>query len=201
MSAPIINPPTPFICPFPTPFFPGQMVRIRGVANPNGERFDINFQTRETTYDTDDIAFHVSVRLVQGYIARNSFRDGDWEDEEDYGDLPIRPGQQFEALVLCEPTQFKVAINGRHFCDFKHRLAYAKISHFGVEGDVQLNLVAFEGGPTAPTYQQPMYGMPQNGMPSAPPPYAEAVQMPPMHQPPQMSMPQPYAPNYSYPPM
>ncbi|GJQ82706.1 putative galectin [Trypoxylus dichotomus] len=196
MSAPIINPPTPFVCPFPAPFFPGQMVRIRGNANPNGDRFDINFQTRETTYDTDDIAFHISVRLLQGYIARNSFRDGDWEEEEDYGDLPIQPGQHFELLVLCEPTQFKVAINGRHYCDFKHRLAYAKISHFGVEGDVQLNLVAFEGGPSAPNYQQPAYGAP-----SAPPPYAEAVQMPPMHQAPQMGMPQPYAPNYSYPPM
>ncbi|KAK9732426.1 Galactoside-binding lectin [Popillia japonica] len=126
---PIVNPPTPFVCPFPTPFFPGQMVRVRGVAAPNGDRFDINFQTRDTTYDTDDIAFHISVRLLQGYIARNSFRDGDWEEEEDYGDLPILPGQHFEALILCEPTQFKVAINGRHYCDFKHRLAYSKISH------------------------------------------------------------------------
>lgn len=102
----------------------------------------------------------------------------------------------------------QVAINGRHYCDFKHRLAYAKVSHFGVEGDVQLNVISFEGGPSAPSYQQQGYGMPQNGMPmagappSAPPPYAEAVQMPPMHQaPPPMGMPHPYAPNYSYPPM
>lgn len=77
-------------------------------------RFDINFQTRDTTYDTDDIAFHISVRLLQGYIARNSFRDGDWEEEEDYGDLPILPGQHFEALILCEPTQFKV----KHYCAY-----------------------------------------------------------------------------------
>lgn len=121
----IIFQPTPYVCPLPSPFFPGQMVRIRGCAAPNGDRyccnvlrylsksfyyrrFDINFQTRETTYDTDDIAFHISVRLLQGYIARNSFRDGDWEEEEDYGDLPIMPGQHFEILILCEPTQFKV---------------------------------------------------------------------------------------------
>ena len=46
---------------------------------------------------------------MQGYIARNSFRNGDWEEEEDYGDLPIYQGQQFEILILCEPTQFKVS--------------------------------------------------------------------------------------------
>ncbi|XP_022907930.1 galectin-7-like isoform X2 [Onthophagus taurus] len=182
MAQPLVNPGVPLTAPFDGPLFPGKMVRIRGYTPPNGERFDINFQTKPTAYDTDDIAYHISFRMMQGYVARNSFQNGDWQMEEGDGDLPIQNGVPFELLILIEDMQFKLAINGRHYCDFRHRIPFQAITHLGIEGDITLSLVAFEGNPPAygsqPNYngQPEMYapGQPygQPGMPSAPPPYS-----------------------------
>jgi hypothetical protein len=40
---------------------------------------------------------------------------------------------------------FQVALNGIHFCEFPHRIPFQRISHFTVDGDVMISMVAFEG--------------------------------------------------------
>lgn len=55
-----------------------------------------------------DIALHISVRLLEGYIARNTYQFGEWGDEQGSGDLPIAPGQSFEIIVLADTSDFKV---------------------------------------------------------------------------------------------
>lgn len=72
-------------------------------------RFDINFQTSANTTPRDDIGLHLSVRLAEGYVARNSIQDGVWGEEQNGGDLPIQPGQKYEIIILSDSREFKVS--------------------------------------------------------------------------------------------
>lgn len=51
---------------------------------------------------------HISVRLNQGYIARNSYKNGSWEDEQGNGRLPIGQAQSWEILILVDQQDYKV---------------------------------------------------------------------------------------------
>lgn len=72
-------------------------------------RFDINLLCGPSK-DESDIALHVSVRLSQGYIARNSCQFGNWGDEQDSGSLRIAPGENFEIIILNDQGQYKVSL-------------------------------------------------------------------------------------------
>ncbi|KAJ8970372.1 hypothetical protein NQ314_001284, partial [Rhamnusium bicolor] len=106
--------------------------------------FNINLQTGPSPKPRDDTALHISVRLNQGYIARNSYKDGAWGDEEGKGTLPIGIAQAFEILLLIDPNHYKVAINGQHFCEFAHRIPFADVSHLLIDGDVSITLISWE---------------------------------------------------------
>lgn len=48
--------------------------------------------------------------MFEGYIARNSLINQQWGEEQGHGFLSIGAGQQFEFLILSEPTGYKVII-------------------------------------------------------------------------------------------
>lgn len=98
----------PYLEPIPGGVSTGKMVRIQGAVSEDADRFTINLQTGPNVKPRDDTALHMSVRLKQGYIARNSYKNGEWGDEDGKGRLPIGPGQQFEIIILCDEKDFKV---------------------------------------------------------------------------------------------
>ncbi|KAI4466636.1 galectin [Holotrichia oblita] len=106
---PVIDPPVPYLGQIQGGFTPGQMIRVQGFASPVGDRFDINFQTSANTAPRDDIGLHLSVRLAEGYVARNSIQGGVWGEEQNSGDLPIQPGEKYEIIVLSDNREFKVS--------------------------------------------------------------------------------------------
>ena len=71
-------------------------------------RIDINFQTSEKTSPRDDIGLHVSLRIAEGYVARNSCQGNIWGEEQGDGVLPIQPGQRFELIVFADNSVYKV---------------------------------------------------------------------------------------------
>lgn len=74
-------------------------------------RFDINLQTGPGgEIAGEDVALHASVRLTEGYIARNTFQGGCWQEELGEGGMPIQGGQRFEFLLLCEAFDYKVRL-------------------------------------------------------------------------------------------
>ncbi|KAL1513137.1 hypothetical protein ABEB36_002594 [Hypothenemus hampei] len=178
MAQPIVNPELPFVDEIPSGLQPGKMIRFQGVTHPNSDRFNINFATGPNSKPRDDTALHISVRLNQGYIARNSYRNGAWQDEQGSGKLPIGKAQSFEIIVLVDPNHYKVAVNGQHFCEFPHRIPYDEVTHLLLDGDVALTLISFEGivlpGPETSTQSSqvnasgpggPQFGLPQYGPP------------------------------------
>ncbi|KAJ8912838.1 hypothetical protein NQ315_007969 [Exocentrus adspersus] len=107
-------------------------------------KFNINLQTGPNAKPRDDAALHISVRLNQGYIARNSYVNGAWGDEEGNGTLTIGPAQSFEILILTDTNNFKVAVNGQHFCEYSHKIPFENISHLLIDGDVAITLISWE---------------------------------------------------------
>ncbi|XP_019872423.1 galectin-4 isoform X2 [Aethina tumida] len=145
MTTPIVNPDVPYTGEIPDGWTSGKMVRIQGIVDPNADRFNINLQAGPNSKPRDDTSLHISVRLNQGYIARNTYIDGSWGDEQGNGRLPIGAGQHFEIIILNDPSSYKIAVNGQHYCEFPHRLPSDKVTHLLIDGDVHITVISYEG--------------------------------------------------------
>jgi hypothetical protein len=71
-------------------------------------RFEINLQSGPKECPEDDVALHVNPRFNENQIVRNTLQKKVWGVEERHGDLPLARDQEFEILILCEPTHYKV---------------------------------------------------------------------------------------------
>lgn len=129
---------------------PGKMVKVQGKVPADAVRFAVNFQLGPTLNPRDDIAIHVSPRFSEGFITRNHIESMNWGMEENEGPMWIQPGQEFEIILLCDYTCYKIAINGKHFTEFVHRLPYQKVTHLVIDGDVELNSISYENVPIDP---------------------------------------------------
>ncbi|XP_076645921.1 uncharacterized protein LOC143355191 [Halictus rubicundus] len=150
MSEPILNPAVPYVGLVEGGLIPGKMVKVQGKVPLDAVCFAVNYQLGPGLNPRDDIACHVSPRFPEGFITRNHIESMAWGVEENDGPMWIQPGQEFEILLLCEPACYKIAINGRHFAQFNHRLPYQKVTHLVIDGDVQLNSIAYEIVPVDP---------------------------------------------------
>lgn len=65
---------------------------------------------------------HLSIRPSENVIVRNHWQNKSWGTEERNGDFPILTNETFEIIILAEEIQYKIAVNGKHFCLFDHRL-------------------------------------------------------------------------------
>lgn len=110
-------------------------------------------------------------------IVRNHYQNFTWGPEERYGHSPIYFGQPFDILVLAEYSQYKIAVNGNHFCTFGHRIPLEKMSFVSISGHGAINYIGLEhentgesSVPTAP----PISNLPNYPQvyptPPAPPP-------------------------------
>lgn len=177
MTSPIYNPPLPYVGPIPGGVLSvGTLIRIQGTPHHSARCFAINLQCGPNVHPRDDIALHLSpVFSPPPRIVRNSIQAQQWGPEESHGDpFPLVAGQNFELLVLVEHDQYKIAINGKHYAEFWHRIPIQRVTHITMDGDTSISLVQFEGTPSMPTGP----GMPMP-MPMAPPsgrvsPYGDA---------------------------
>lgn len=126
------------------------MVKVKGRVPPDAVRFAVNYQLGPTLNPRDDIAIHISPRIPDGFITRNHIMAMSWGIEENEGPMCIQPGQEFEILLLCDRPCYKIAINGRHFAEFAHRLPYEKVTHLVIDGDVEVHSISYEIVPIDP---------------------------------------------------
>ncbi|XP_043219898.1 galectin-4-like isoform X2 [Amphibalanus amphitrite] len=191
MAAPVYNPRMPYSEPIPGgPLTPGRMIRIQACPQPNASRFAINLQVGPNVNPRDDIALHINARFDENCIVRNSLIYQSWGDEERQPNfMPLQRGVNFEMLILCEQSEYKIAVNGQHFCEFRHRMSPQNATYLTMDGDVYVSLLGFEGGAPAggfmpsptpgyggqqqPPYggQQQPYGAPPGGYGAQPSPY------------------------------
>ncbi|PSN32330.1 hypothetical protein C0J52_17636 [Blattella germanica] len=149
-SFPIYNPVIPYVGLIDGGFHPGKMVRIQGTVHPSANRFAINLQCGPNMLPRDDIAVHVCPKFHENHITRNSLQNMSWGVEENHGHMPIARGQGFEIIILCDPSHYKIAVNGNHYAEFGHRIPFQRVSYLTIDGDVTISLIQYEGGSCVP---------------------------------------------------
>ncbi|XP_069028598.1 galectin-8 isoform X1 [Embiotoca jacksoni] len=114
----------------------GRSVAVRGQTNQNAHSFCVNLRGSSGS----DIAFHLNPRLKKEVFVRNSFLSECWGPEEtQLASFPFASGQYFEMIILCDAKSFRVAVNGLHQLDYKHRVQdLTLLDQVEVLGDVSL---------------------------------------------------------------
>lgn len=148
MPAPIYNPPIPYMGLIPPCGLQvGRLIQISGITRAV-DRFTVNIQ--ESPAGATDIAFHFDVRFNCGNcvneIIRNSLSGGTWGPEERHKPyFPFRPQANFDMMILCDSHAFKVAIDGKHFIEFQHRLQpLGRFQYLGILGDIKVTQIRFQ---------------------------------------------------------
>ena len=95
------------------------MAYIHGITASGGAGMVINIFNQDGT-----IALHFNPRFNENCIVRNSCIGGGWGSEERHGGLPFAPNQPYVAAITCQQQGYEIAINGRHFTQFNHRVAF-----------------------------------------------------------------------------
>ncbi|KAJ8383277.1 hypothetical protein AAFF_G00222900 [Aldrovandia affinis] len=115
---------------------PGDTLTIKGKISLYPHSFSVNLSLG----DSEDIALHLNPRIKAGVFVRNSYLNECWGPEENtLPSFPFSPGEYFELIVFCEAQQFKVAVNGIHLLDYKHRVQdLARVNQLEIVGDLQL---------------------------------------------------------------
>ncbi|XP_064504815.1 galectin-8 isoform X2 [Pseudopipra pipra] len=126
----------PYVGKLDTALHPGCTIAIKGEVHKNPKSFAINLRPS----DSKDIALHLNPRVKNKIFVRNSYLHDSWgEEEKEVANFPFSPGMYFELIIFCDAYQFKVAINGVHTLEYKHRFKQLeKINVVEVTGDVHL---------------------------------------------------------------
>ncbi|XP_034518347.1 galectin-8 isoform X3 [Ailuropoda melanoleuca] len=126
----------PFTARLNSPMGPGRTVFIKGEVNKTAKGFNVNLVSGKSK----DIALHLNPRLNSKAFVRNSFLHESWgEEERNITCFPFSPGMYFEMIIYCDAREFKVAVNGVHSVEYKHRFKeLSAIDTLEIDGDVHL---------------------------------------------------------------
>ncbi|KAM3931576.1 galectin-8 [Leptodactylus fuscus] len=127
----------PYTSILPKALSPGTTVVVKGEICKNAKSFAINLKPSGSR----DIALHLNPRMKSKVFVRNTYLYDSWgEEERQLREFPFFSDMYFEILIYCEAHQYKVAVNGQHLLEYKHRFKdLAKINEISVHGDVQLH--------------------------------------------------------------
>lgn len=115
---------------------PGQHITIKGHVSLFPHSFSVNLRCSESK----NIALQLNARIKSGTLIRNSFLSESWGPEEkELKYFPFTAGKYFEIIILCQTHQFKVAVNGEHLLEYRHRVQdLSSITQLEVLGDLDL---------------------------------------------------------------
>ncbi|XP_037349031.1 galectin-9-like isoform X2 [Talpa occidentalis] len=128
----------PFFAAIPGGLYPLKNLFMTGSVLPRAQSFYINLRSG------GDIAFHLNPRFNENAVVRNTQINSCWGSEERNlpQKMPFTRGQGFQVWIVCESGCLKVAVNGQHLCEYKHRVNDLwAIDTLEVGGDIQLTQV------------------------------------------------------------
>lgn len=191
-QTPYFRPSLPFTGPIYGGLKDGMMVLVCGSVLHSCERFQIDFQCGCSQSPRPDVAFHFNPRLNEGCVVSNSFERGSWQREERKRDVPFRKGHPFELRILVNSSSFMVAVDGKHYLEFKHRIPLQRVDALGLQGGLEVASISFQSPATNSAFLPNMAFPPNPSFPpnpAFPPGYAQNTAFPPG----------PYFPPQSYP--
>ncbi|CAB3397906.1 unnamed protein product [Caenorhabditis bovis] len=165
MSAPpqeddlvIRSPELPFVSAIIGGVFPGRSIVVSGMVLPgfasDQKRFQINLCCG-LLIDGDHMdnkALHVNPRFDEksgwfsgapdNKLVINSYVSGKWGTEERF-DNPFEEGKSFHVRILAFEKYFKISANGKHVCDFPHRVPLEQIKTIAIKGNIRVDFIEF----------------------------------------------------------
>ncbi|XP_052690725.1 galectin-5-like [Crassostrea angulata] len=140
--------PVPFTTSISGGIFPGKMIFISGVPNPDAKRITINLRCAPKVESNIALTFDIRLQWYgeSNVVVRNSMRNGWWMLEERHTPyFPFMPNANFDMIIMAEQHQFKIAVNNQYLLGFRHRVQpLNRINTLQITGDVGLTQVRFQ---------------------------------------------------------
>ncbi|XP_016099804.1 galectin-8 isoform X2 [Sinocyclocheilus grahami] len=123
---------------------PGEMVLIQGSVPSDSDRFQVDLTCGSSMKPRADVAFHFNPRFKRSpYIICNTLQKERWGKEEIHYLMPFQHGAAFEIIILVQKDLFKVALNGSHLLEYRHRIELKKVDTLAISGKVQIQAIGF----------------------------------------------------------
>ncbi|XP_013881936.1 galectin-8 [Austrofundulus limnaeus] len=135
------NPTLPFVGTILGGLVPGEMVLVQGSVPPDADRFQIDFTCGSSTKPRADVAFHFNPRFNKKCVVCNSLQNERWGREEILHRMPFKVGAAFELVFLVLKDCFKVAVNGAHLVEYKHRVDLERVDTIMISGRVRIQVL------------------------------------------------------------
>lgn len=123
---------------------PGTEITLNGCISDDAERIAINFemlptykQKHKSFIELKNVCLHFNPRFNENCVVRNSMSDGNWVEEERFGDFPFRKGSEFVTKFSITPSEFVIHVNEKKFVTFRHRFAPETITALSLQGNLQ----------------------------------------------------------------
>lgn len=140
----VFNPAMPYTGPIPGGLHPGEIIIIQGTVPPDADSFHVDLSSGCSTKPPSDIALRFSPHFGSPpCVVCSSLLQGSWGQEETLHQLPYRRGAPFETVILVQNGAFKVAVNGSHLLEYKHKIPLNRVDTFSVTGDVKVHAIGF----------------------------------------------------------
>ncbi|XP_016418090.1 galectin-8 isoform X3 [Sinocyclocheilus rhinocerous] len=140
----IMNPTVPYAGTILGGLQPGEMVLIQGSVPSDSDRFQVDLTCGSSMKPRADVAFHFNPRFKRSpYIICNTLQKERWGKEEIHYLMPFKHGAAFEIIILVQKDLFKVALNGSHLLEYRHRIELKKVDTLAISGKVQIQAIGF----------------------------------------------------------
>uniref|UniRef100_A0A914RVY6 Galectin n=1 Tax=Parascaris equorum TaxID=6256 RepID=A0A914RVY6_PAREQ len=77
-------------------------------------------------------------------IVLNSLVNNRWGVEERYGNV-FKEGRAFSLRILVLSEYFKIAVDGRHLCDYLYRIGINDVQSIFISGNISVDVIEFQG--------------------------------------------------------
>ncbi|XP_032403092.1 galectin-8 [Xiphophorus hellerii] len=140
----VLDPVIPYTGPIPGGLHPGEIIIIQGTVPPEADRFQVDLSSGCSTKPSSDVALHFSPRFSDSpCVVCNSLLQEEWGKEETLHQLPYKRGAPFETIILVNKNGFKVAVNGTHLLEYKHRIPLTRVDTFSISGNVRVHAIGY----------------------------------------------------------
>jgi len=142
----IINPSTPLVMTIPGGCLKsGLILAIHGEPIHHCTRFNASLICGPQP-DKADIALQLNPRFDVEWVVRNSKIKKHWGTEEAAATtaFPFRDSEPFQIEIFTSPSSYLVAINGKHYCEYTHRVHFSEVETLQIQGDLRVKCVEFK---------------------------------------------------------